>query len=182
MIETPRTRLREMTVADEAFICELLNQPSFLQFIGDRHVRSVDEAATFIETRYRQSYRDHGYGLYVVELRETSEPMGICGFVRRDVLPDADLGFAFLTQFEGRGYAYESAAAALEYVGVTFGLTRVLAIAQSDNIRSHTLLHRLGFSANGDVLLPGDDVALSLFVRELSAVQLPPCSGTRPAS
>ena len=182
LIETPRTRLREMTIADEAFICALLNQPSFLRYIGDRHVRSVDDAATFIETRYRQSYRDHGYGLYVVELRETSEPIGICGFVRRDTLQDADMGFAFLTQFEGRGYAYESAAAALEYAGVTFGLTRVLAIAQPDNVRSHTLLQRLGFSANGDVLLPGDSVALSLFVRELSAVRLPPSPGTRPAN
>ena len=171
-----------MTVADEAFICELLNQPSFLQFIGDRHVRSADEAGTFIETRYRQSYRDHGYGLYVVETRETSEPMGICGFVRREALPDADMGFAFLTRFEGRGYAYESAAAALEYAGVTFGLTRVLAIAQPDNTRSHTLLRRLGFSASGEVLMPGDSVALSLFVRELSAVRLPPSPGTRPAS
>lgn len=169
-------------VADAEFICDLLNQPSFLKYIGDRDVRTPDEAAAFIETRYRQSYRDHGYGLYLVEQRDTAVPIGICGFVRRDALPDADMGFAFLPQFEGHGYAYEAAAATLAYAGVTLGLTRILAIAQPDNRRSHTLLRRLGFDESGDVLLPGDTVALRLFVRELSADRLPASPGTPPAS
>lgn len=173
LIETPRTRLREMTVGDAPFICDLLNQPSFLRYIGDRGVRTPADAETFIETRYRRSYRDHGYGLYVVESRATSEPMGICGFVKRDALPNADMGFAFLPQFEGAGYAYEAAAATLE-VGLTaFGLTRVLAIAQPDNVRSHVLLTRLGFQPDGEVTLPGDSTALSLYVRELGAAQPP---------
>ncbi|MBC7843890.1 MAG: GNAT family N-acetyltransferase [Gemmatimonadaceae bacterium] len=172
-IETPRTCLREMHDTDAAFICDLLNQPSFLQYIGDRHVRTPEQAATFIETRYRQSYRDHGYGLYVVEQRDTAVPMGICGFVRRDVLPDADMGFAFLPQFEGWGYAYEAATSALEHARVTLGLTRVLAIAQPDNARSHALLRRLRFDVSGEVLLPGETVTLRLFVRELNAVRRP---------
>ncbi len=167
LIETARTRLREMTIADAPFICDLLNQPSFRRYIGDRKVRTPAEAATFIESRYRQSYRDHGYGLYIVQSRVTAGPMGICGFVRRDALPDADMGFAFLPQFEGQGYAYEAAAATLDVAPAAFGLTRVLAIAQSDNARSHSLLARLGFAFERLVVLPGETDALSLFTRDL---------------
>lgn len=168
LIETARTRLREMTIADAPFICDLLNQPSFLRYIGDRKVRTPADAAAFIESRYRQSYRDHGYGLYIVQSRVTAGPMGICGFVRRDTLPDADMGFAFLPQFEGQGYAYEAAAATLDVAPVAFGLTRVLAIAQSDNARSHSLLARLGFAFERLVVLPGEADALSLFTRDLT--------------
>jgi [ribosomal protein S5]-alanine N-acetyltransferase len=156
-----------MTIADAEFICDLLNQPSFLRYVGDRHVRTPEDAATFIETRYRQSYREHGYGLYVVETRNTSQPMGICGFVRRETLPDADMGFAFLPQFEGQGYAYEAAAATLQFGRLALGLARVLAIAQLDNTRSHALLIRLGFHADGAVLMPGETEPVSLYVHDV---------------
>lgn len=164
LLETARTRIRLMTAADASFIRDLLNEPSFLRYIGDRQVRTADEADAFIDTRYRQSYRDHGYGLYVVESRATGEPMGICGFVRRETLSDADMGFAFLPQFEGQGLAFEAAAATLQYGRATLGLSRVLAIAQMDNARSHALLARLGFQFDSLLTLPGDTVQLSVFV------------------
>jgi [ribosomal protein S5]-alanine N-acetyltransferase len=163
---TTRTHVRELEVADAAFINDLLNQPAFLRYIGDRNVRTVADAATFIETRYRQSYRDHGYGLYVVESRDTAEPMGICGFVRRDTLPAADMGFAYLPEFEGRGIAFEAAAAILSYGESHLGLTEVLAIVQEDNARSHALLRRLGFRHRGSTLMPGETAPLSLFMRD----------------
>src|SRR5688572_13816832 len=106
---------------DAGFIFELLNTPKFIKYIGDRGVRSVDEAAEFIESRYRQMYRDNGYGLYTVVLKEDAIPplawvqLGVCGFVKRETLPDADLGFAFLPQFERRGYGFESAEAVMVY-------------------------------------------------------------------
>jgi [ribosomal protein S5]-alanine N-acetyltransferase len=164
LAETLRTRIRLLTAADAPFIRDLLNQPSFLRYIGDRQVRTDDEAGHFIDARYMQSYRDHGFGLWVVESRETGEPMGICGFVRRETLPDADMGFAFLPQFEGQGFAFEAADAALRYGRGTLGLTRVLAIAQMDNARSHTLLTRLGFQFDSLLTLPGENEPLSLFV------------------
>lgn len=164
--ETVRTTLRELTVDDAVFICALLNEPSFLRFIGDRNVRTPEDAATFIETRYRQSYVDHGYGLYVIESREHGTPLGICGFVRRATLPHADLGFALLSSYEGRGFASEAAAAALTYGRDVLRLTRVLAIAQEDNLRSHALLLRIGFDRHGVIMMPGDDSPLALFSRD----------------
>lgn len=167
LFETARTRIRLMTAADASFIRDLLNEPSFLRYIGDRQVRTPEEADAFIETRYRQSYRDHGYGLYIVELRTTGESMGICGFVRRETLSDADMGFAFLPRFEGQGLAYEAAAATLQYGRTTLGLSRVLAIAQMDNVRSHSLLARLGFQFDSLLTMPGETTPLSLFVSHL---------------
>ena len=177
LIDTERTRLRELNDSDAPFILNLLNQPSFIRYIGDRQVRTVDDAARFIETRYRQSYRDHGYGLYVVEQRATGIPIGLCGFVRRDTLPGPDLGFAFLPHYEGRGYAFEAAVATLDYGRDHFGFTRVLAIAQDDNARSHQLLTRLGFERSDVVTMPGDTVPVVLFVRDLA-----PPSAAMPAS
>lgn len=167
LAETIHTRLRLLTAADAPFIRDLLNQPSFLRYIGDRQVRTADEAGHFIDTRYMQSYRDHGYGLWVVESRASGEPMGICGFVRRETLPDVDMGFAFLPQYEGQGFAFEAADAALRYGREALGLTRVLAIAQMDNARSHTLLSRLGFQFDSLLTLPGETEPLQLFVNHV---------------
>ena len=169
---TSRLTLREMTVLDAPFIHALLNQPTFLRFIGDRQVRSDDDAAVFIDSRYRQSYRDHGYGLWVVEATDAATPIGICGFVRRDALPAADIGFAFLPEFEGRGYAYEAAAATLLHGHALLGLTQVLAIATEDNTRSHRLLIRLGFQRSGAITMPGETDAVALF--ELDMTDGPP--------
>src|SRR5689334_7517012 len=128
VLETERLILREITSEDALFILELLNTPSFKKYIGDRGVRSVDDASAFIETRYRKSYRDHGYGLYAVELKPDNTPVGMCGFVRRDTLPGPDIGFAFLPEYEGKGYGFESASAVLNFGQEILGFGRILAI------------------------------------------------------
>src|SRR5215213_9907930 len=128
ILETERLIIREIGESDDAFMLDLLNQPSFIKYIGDRHVRNLEQSRDFIENRYRASYRNNGFGLYAVELKENQTPVGICGFVRRDTLPDADIGFAFLPQFERKGYAFESASAVMEYGREVLGLRRVLAI------------------------------------------------------
>jgi RimJ/RimL family protein N-acetyltransferase len=146
IVSTQRLRIRELDAdADAAFVCELLNTPKFIKYIGDRGVRSIDESREFIETRYRQSYRDHGYGLYVVEVVKDQLPVGICGFVRRATLPGPDLGFAFLPEYEGQGYGVESAAAVLEYGERHLGFKTVYAITTLDNQASIRLLEKLGF-------------------------------------
>lgn len=163
ILETERLILREVVETDAAFILDLLNQPSFIKYIGDRNVRTIKDAREFIESRYRQSYREHGFGLYTVELKENSAPIGICGFVKRDSLPDADIGFAFLPQFERKGYAFESADAVMKYGREVLGLKRVLAITSQNNENSAKLLGKIGLKFKQMIRLPYDDEELKLF-------------------
>jgi RimJ/RimL family protein N-acetyltransferase len=163
ILETERLILREVDKDDDAFMLDLLNQPSFIKYIGDRNVRNLEQSRDFIENRYRASYRDNGFGLYAVELKENQTPIGICGFVRRDTLPDADIGFAFLPQFERKGYAFESAAAIMDYGRKVLGLKRVLAITSVDNESSGKLLSKLGFKFDGIVTLGNDTEEIKLF-------------------
>ncbi len=151
------------SAVDAEFVFVLLNTPKFIKYIGDRGVRSVEEAREFIENRYRQSYRDNGFGLYTVELKSGHTltasfapiQVGICGFVKRDTLPEPDLGFAFLPDYERQGYGFESAEGVLEYGQKTLGFTRVLAITSQDNEISGKLLEKLGFAFEG--MLPTTD-------------------------
>ncbi len=163
ILETERTILREVTKDDAEFILDLLNQPSFIRYIGDRNVRSVAQARDYIESRFTKSYQKFGFGMWAVELKETNAHVGICGFVKRDGLPDADIGFAFLPQYERKGYAFESAAAALEYGKNVLNLKRVLAITSKDNENSGRLLGKLNFTFERLIALPGDDEELKLF-------------------
>jgi len=166
IFETTRLIVRELDSASDAeFICALLNTPKFIKYIGDRGVRTADEAAVFIEARYRQSYRDHGFGLYAVELKETGAQIGLCGFVRRDSLPSADIGFAFLPEYEGTGYGRESAEAMLAFGHESLGLDRVLAITSLDNDASGRLLEKLGFKFDSEIDSP-DGEKLKLFEYE----------------
>ncbi len=157
--ETERLFIRELdTVIDAEFIFLLLNSPKFIQYIGDRGVRSVEQASEFIENRYRQSYRDHGFGLYAVELKTDKTKVGLCGFVKRDHLEFPDIGFAFLPDHERKGYGFESAVAVIKYGRAMLGLTRILAITSPDNYASGNLLEKLGFTfdslndSGGDVV------------------------------
>ncbi len=163
ILETERTILREVTKDDAEFILDLLNQPSFIRFIGDRNVRTVAGAVEYIESRFTNSYRQFGFGMYAVESKETGTPIGICGFVKRDSLPDADIGFAFLPQFEKKGYAFESANAVLNYGREVLGLERVLAITSKDNESSGRLLAKINFKFESLIKLPHDDEELKLF-------------------
>lgn len=144
--ETERLIIREIEETDASFINELLNSPGFLKYIGDRGVRSDDDSRVFIRDRYRKSYTDNGYGLYAVLLKSDGKLVGMCGFVRRDTLPGPDLGFAFLPEFEGKGYGHESAIAVMKYGREALGFDRVLAITTLDNSASIRLLEKLGFS------------------------------------
>lgn len=166
ILETERLILREIVESDDEFVLDLLNQPSFIKYIGDRNVTNLEQAREFIESRYRKSYADNGFGLYAVELKETSEAIGFCGFVKREGLPDADLGFAFLPQFEKRGFAFESASAVMKYGRENLNLQRVLAITTQTNESSIKLLNKLGFKFDGLIKMPNDTEELNLFVSE----------------
>jgi ribosomal-protein-alanine N-acetyltransferase len=144
-LQTDRLRIRELTLADAPFMLVLLNEPSFIHNIGDRGVRTLEDARRYLESGPLASYARHGFGLCLVEFRDPAEPIGICGVLKRDELPDPDIGFAFLPAFWSKGYAYESAAAVMSDARDTLRLSRLLAIVNPTNTGSIRLLERLGF-------------------------------------
>ena len=145
ILETSRLILRELGADDADFILELVNDADWLRHIGDRHIRNLADAHRYIEEGPRTSYQAHGHGLWVATLKGGGQPIGLCGFLKRDVLDNADLGYALLPAFRARGYALEACAAALEYAGQTLAFSRVLAIVSPANHRSIRLLEKLGF-------------------------------------
>lgn len=167
ILETKRLILCEIVEADAEFILDLLNQPSFIKYIGDRGVRTMAQSGEFIENRFRTSYKTFGYGLWAVELKETNETVGICGFVKRDALPEADIGFALLPQFERRGYALEAAAATMRYGKERLNFVRVLAITSKDNVASGKLLAKLGFRFERFIKISNVEDEVKLFAVEI---------------
>jgi len=167
VIETERLILRKLSTDDAKFILDLLNQPSFIHFIGDRGVRNLEDARQYILKGAVTSYERFGFGLYLTLLKEDQVPIGICGLVKRDTFKDADIGFAFLPQYWAMGYAFESASAVLAYATNVLGLKQVLGITTPDNQRSIHVLEKIGLKFEKMVRLPKDDVELKLFVLEV---------------
>ena len=156
VLETKRLLLRHFTPDDDAFTLSLVNDPDFVRFVGDRGLRTFRQAREYLLDGPLDSYDKHGFGGYVVQLRDGT-PVGMCGLLRRDELDAPDLGFAFLAEHRGKGYALESAIAVLEYERATHDLERVLAIVSRDNARSITLLEKLGFEEEDGGFRFGDD-------------------------
>jgi RimJ/RimL family protein N-acetyltransferase len=164
---TKRLVLRHLVLADAPFVRELLNDPDWIRYIGDKGVRTDEDARAYLERGPIAMYARCGFGLCHVSLRETGAPIGMCGLIKRDTLPDVDIGFAFLPAYRSRGYALEAAAAVLANGATAHRLSRVVAIASPDNARSLALLDKLGMTSEG--MLPGstDDDPLVLYGRAL---------------
>lgn len=171
IIETNRLILRRFTEADSAFILELLNEPAWKRYIGDRGIDSLEAARHYVKTVPIASYERHGFGLYAMQQKVDSTLVGMCGLIKRDGLDDVDIGFAVLSRFEGQGLAREAAAATLAYSRDTLGLKRVLAITSIDNERSARLLERLGMSFERMVRLSEDAKELRLYSIEFGPTE-----------
>jgi RimJ/RimL family protein N-acetyltransferase len=156
-----------MSTDDAEFMLGLLNEPSWLQFIGDRGVRTLDDARAYILNGPVATYARLGFGFYIVELKDGGIPIGICGLVKRDYLDDVDIGYAFLPQHWSHGYAYEAAAAVLAYAIGTLGLKRIVAITSSDNHSSARLLAKLGLRHERMLVYPDTHEAVRLFAIEI---------------
>lgn len=163
MLQTERLLLRPLTDDDAPFIIELLNEPAFIRNIGDRKVRTIEDAVRYIDNGPRASLRKHGYGMLRVNLRDSGTPIGLCGLIRRETLPDVDLGFAYLTQHHRKGYAVEAARAMLQQARSEHAIGRVLAITLPDNIGSIRVLQSVGFVAAGTVRIGDDAELLNLY-------------------
>ena len=163
VVETDRLVLRRLTVDDAGFILELLNEPSFLRFVGDKLVRTLDDAREYILKGPVDSYNRLGFGLYLAMLKKDGVPIGICGLVKRESLEDVDVGFAFLPAFWSRGYAFESASAVLAYARGVLGINRIVAVTSPDNYGSIHVLEKLGLRFARMVRLSQDGPEIKLF-------------------
>jgi len=166
ILDTERLSLRSITLEDAAFIVELLNDPTFLRFVGDKGVRTVDEAREYIATGPLASYARNGFGLWLVELKASRVPVGICGLLKREALNDVDLGFAFLPRYRSNGYAYESASEVLRYAREVLRIKRIVAITNSDNAGSIRVLEKIGMSFEQMIRLSADELEVKLLVSD----------------
>lgn len=163
ILETERLILRWADERDAELIFRLVNEPSWLRFIGNRNVHSLDDAREFIAKRLVGAYERLGFGFYLTELKDSGTKIGICGLVKRDSLDDVDVGFAFLPEFWGKGYAIESASAVMAHGKSALGLNRIVAITNPDNHASIKVLEKLGLRFEKMVTLPGESEAIKLF-------------------
>ena len=167
ILKTDRLRLRRLSLDDAEFILRLLNDPSFIQNIGDRGVRTIDDARAYILNGPIASYKKFGFGLWMVETRPEGAPIGICGLLKRDVLADVDIGYALLPEFWSKGYALESASAVMAYASEMLGLKRVVAVTNSDNKSSIRLLEKMAFKYEKMVRLSEGAPEIELFAAEV---------------
>jgi RimJ/RimL family protein N-acetyltransferase len=165
-LETERLTLRELTTDDAEFSLRLLNEPSFLRFIGDKGVRNLQDARQYILNGPIASYNQNGFGLYLVVLKSMNTSIGMCGLIKRETLADVDIGFAFLPEFWNKGYALESATAVFSYGKNVLKLPRIVAITNKDNVTSGKLLERLGLHFDRLIDLNGDGDETKLFISD----------------
>lgn len=166
-LQTARLLLRALTFDDAAFILRLLNEPSYVEHIGDKNVRTLDDARAYVEHGPMASHSARGYGLDRVELRASGQPIGICGLLKREALDDADVGYAFLPEFWSRGYASEAVTAVLADAKSRLGLRRIAAVVSNDNAGSIRLLEKLGFQYQRMISLQAGEPEIRLYLLEL---------------
>jgi RimJ/RimL family protein N-acetyltransferase len=172
--ESARLVLRRLSLDDADFIVELLNDPGWIEFIGDKHVHSHDDARRYIAAGPQAMVARRGFGLDVVERKSDRMPIGLCGLIKRDALDDVDLGFAFLPAARGMGYAREAALAVLADGERRFALTRVAAITSTGNVRSIRLLTAIGFVFQRVIELQPGDTGTNLYLRQETGTPTPP--------
>lgn len=161
VLDTARLTLRRLTDDDAPFILRLVNEPSWLFFIGDKGVRNLDDARRYLREGPLDMYARRGFGLYLVSTKHDGTPIGMCGLIKRDALPDADIGFAYVPESWGNGYAAEAAEVIVAHARDDFALKRLVAITSPDNTASIRVLQKIGFAFERVIeLTPGDPVRL----------------------
>lgn len=168
ILDTERLRLRTLTLDDAPFYLEVVNSPGFIEFIGDRGIRTEDEARKAIAEGPIAMQAALGHSLCMVERKKDGAPVGMCGLIKRDTLPDVDIGYAFLPQFFGQGYATEAAAGVLAYAR-TLGIRRLLAITSPGNIGSNAVLKKIGMHFEEMVYLTPEDTGTLLYAYDFPA-------------
>jgi RimJ/RimL family protein N-acetyltransferase len=166
VLETQRLNLRQITIDDAEFVIELVNEPAYIRNIGDKGVRNIAGARKYLLDGPIDSYQRFGFGLYLVELKDSHLPIGMCGLLKRESLDDVDIGYAFLERFWSKGYGFESTSAVLEHSRNTIGLKRIVAVISPGNQSSIALIEKLGFKFEKKLRLAGYDEDSMLFGRD----------------
>jgi RimJ/RimL family protein N-acetyltransferase len=167
ILHTERLLLRDFTEADAGFMLGLFNDPAFHRYIGDKGVRTEEAARAYLTNYYIASYALHGYGPYCVINKASGTPIGMCGILKRSWLPDPDIGYAFMPEYRGRGFAGEAGRAVVEFAQEVLGLPRLVAIINSDNRDSVKLIATLGFTFEVMVRESEDKPELALFALDM---------------
>ena len=144
ILNTKRLKLSRVSEVDAPFIFKLVNTPTWIKYIGDRGVETLDDAKKYILDGPVRSYREFGFGLFLMKLKNDDIPIGMCGLLKRKSLPDVDIGFAILPEYEKRGFTYEASSAVMDYAKNEVGLDRIIAITTNENKISIHLLEKLG--------------------------------------
>jgi len=155
--------IRQFRLSDAGFILQLLNSPGWLEYIGDRNIRTIDDAEAYLANGPIKSYEINGFGISMVLMKDGEIPIGACGLLKRDYLEDADLGFAFMPEYMGKGYGYESAAAMINYGKNELNISHIKAFTVPNNTPSINLLKKLGFGFEKTFIIPGEEEELFLF-------------------
>ncbi len=162
-IETPRLRIRELSLEDAAFILRLVSEPAFIANIGDKGLRTQEDARYFISTGPWTHQRKRGYGQFLVELKEDHKPVGICGILFRESLAVSDVGFAILEEYRGSGLASEAAGAIMNYGRIELQIEEIVGLTSADNIPSIRVLEKLGMRFEKMVKMSDDDAGTALY-------------------
>ena len=162
-IESERVRLRPFTLEDGEFVVELLNTEGWIRYIGDRNIKTIAQAKSYLQNGPLKSYERNGFGLSLAELKTDGTPMGMCGLLKRDYLDHADIGFAFLPAYTGKGYAYEIAKEIIRYGFQKLEMEKILAITLPENFSSIKLLEKIGFRCEKNFISPDTSEELSLY-------------------
>jgi|SRR5690606_7199323 len=166
--ETNRLIISKFTFDDAPFFLELANSPNWIKYIGDRHLKTVEDAKTYLKEGTLKCYKDFGFGFYKLQLKEeNNKTIGTCGLVKREKLEHTDIGFAMLPDYEGKGFGFEASIEILKLAKEQFKLSKILAITLPTNTNSIKLLEKLGLSFEKRVKLFEDDEELLLFAKDL---------------
>ncbi len=165
--ETERLLISKFSLDDAPFFLKLVNTPNWIKYIGDRNLKTVEDAENYLTNGTLKSYKEHGFGFYKLQEKQQHKTIGTCGLIKREQLNDVDLGFAFLPGFEGKGFGYEASKAVLKLAKEEFGLKKLAAITLPTNTNSKKLLKKLGFTYEKRVKPFEDDEELLLFAKQL---------------
>ncbi len=165
---TPRLTLRRLETSDAAFVMRLLNEPSFIENIGDKGVRSLEDAVRYMREGPMAMYEQFGFGLWHTARKSDGAAVGMCGLLKRDHLPDVDIGYAYLPEFWGKGLAFEAAEAVMHHAANKFGLRRLIGVVSEGNSGSIRVLEKLGMEFERMFLMRPGEPEVRLYGRTIT--------------
>ena len=168
-LETARLVLRRLELDDAPFVLRLLNEPSYIQNIGDRGVRSIEDAKRYLREGPLAMYEQFGFGLWHAARKSDGAAVGMCGLLRRDILPDVDIGYAYLPEYWGQGFAFEAADATVRHAAAKFGVRRLIGVVSQGNSGSIRVLEKLGMHFEGMYAMHPGQPEVRLYARSLEA-------------